>query len=62
MEAGIVAITEGSAISLNRFGWHGRIAEWFLCFDAWRPLSRHIALCRLVSVVDASLGGLTKLG
>jgi|HubBroStandDraft_6_1064221.scaffolds.fasta_scaffold25002_4 hypothetical protein len=62
MQEGIVAIPEGSAISLNRLGWHRRIAEWFLCLDAWRPLSRDIALCRLVSVVDALLSGLAKFG
>ncbi len=61
MEEGIVAIPEGPAVSLNRFGWHRRIAERFMPFDVRRPFSRDIALCRLVSVVDTLLGGFAKL-
>jgi hypothetical protein len=58
MEEGIVAIPEGLPVRVNRFGWHRRIAERFLPFDVRRPLSRDIALRRLVSVVDTLLGGL----
>jgi hypothetical protein len=60
MEEGIVAIPEGPAVSLHRFGWHRRIAEPFMAFDVRRPLSRHIALGCLVSVVGTLLGGLAK--
>jgi hypothetical protein len=61
MEKSIVAITERSAVSLSRFGWHRRIAEWFLRFDARRPLSCDIVLCCLVSVNETLLGGFAKL-
>lgn len=59
MKKSIVAIPEGMAISLDRLGWHRRVAKQFLPFDVWRSLRRDVVLRRIVSVVQTSLGGIT---
>jgi hypothetical protein len=57
MEGSIVAIPERAAVSLSRFGRDRRVTEQILGFDVRRPLSRDVALCSLVSVVETLLAG-----